>query len=243
MGAPKITEIAEHLNEWDFLEKLPEELKGFKKVPGSGINGQILNIVAYVNEKTHRRVDLTYTSETFDYVPVKTIGLHTFRDERYFCRDQERFGNMMLEHLPELLEELSTDKKQDFGFAAKNVHFEKWDEWKSLPKKIGDFELYITPDNPVSYINGSVIFLDYSDFKHNSQLYFMFNSFRIEVFGEMLQKNMPVTINTYTVPEENENGERCKMEEYKILPRFTELLMKNLEKDLEKLAAGKFQTL
>lgn len=243
MGAPKITEIAEHLNEWDFLQKLPEEIDGFKKVPGTGIEGQILHIVSYVNEAEHRSVDLTYTAETFDYVPVKTIGLHVFRDERYFCRDQQRFGEMMLEHLPDLLKEISSSHKMKYSYAAKDVQFEKWDFWKTLPKRIGDFELYITPDNPVNYINGSCIFLDYSDFEHKSQLYFLFNNFRIEVFGEMLQRNIPVTISTYTVPEENEQGQRKAIDPTHILPKFSELLKQHLEADIEKLAQGSFETI
>lgn len=243
MGAPKITEIAEKLNEWDFLQKLPEEINGYKKVAGTGIDGQILHIVGYVNEAEHCRVDLTYTSETFDYVPVKTIGMHTFREERYFCRDQQRFGEMMLEHLPALLAEVSRSHKTKFSYAAKEVRFEDWNSWQALPKRIGNFELYITPDNPVNYINGSHIFLDYSDFEHKSMLYFLFNNFRVEVFGEMLQKGMPVTINTYTVPEENEQGQRRIMDPKHILERFTVLLQENIEKDLAKLAEGGFTTL
>lgn len=248
MGAPKIEEIAAHLAEWDFLEKLPAEINGFKKVAGTGVSGQILNIAAYVNEKDHRRLDLTYTSETFDYVPVKTIGLHSFRDERYFCRDQQQFGENILKHLEEILADISIDKKMSFSYAANGVNFQKWDYWRQLPKRIGDFELCITPDNPLNYINGSCIFLDYSDFKHNSSLYFLFNSFRIEVFGEMIQRNMPVTINTYTVPQEDEAGNRSldvdgKVVAKDMMPLFTELLKANLEKDLARLARAEFVTL
>ena len=89
MGQPDIKEIEAGLKDWDFVRNLPAAIGDYTLVPGSGIDGQILNIAAYVHEASHCRLDLTYTKETFDYVPVKTVGLHTFRDVRFFCRDRE----------------------------------------------------------------------------------------------------------------------------------------------------------
>ena len=85
MGQPDIKEIEAGLKDWDFVRNLPAAIGDYTLVPGSGIDGQILNIAAYVHEASHCRLDLTYTKETFDYVPVKTVGLHTFRDARA-CR-------------------------------------------------------------------------------------------------------------------------------------------------------------
>ena len=59
-----------------------------------------------------------------------------------------------------------------------------WAYTGKLPQKIGAFELYITPDNPIDYINGSTLFIDYSDFEHGNQLVFFYNSFRDEFFAE-----------------------------------------------------------
>ena len=186
---------------------------------------------------------MTYTKETFDYVPVKVVGLHVFRDIRYFCRDKDKFAQLMLEHLPKVLEEIAFEHHTDFGYEAKDMHFEEWDYWRSLPQKVGNFELFITPDNPVPFINGSYIFLNYSDFAHESQLYFLFNGFRVEVFGEMLQQNIPVTTDLFTVPEENDHGQRKLMKPEKILPRFTELLEARLLPCLERLGQAGFETL
>ena len=66
MGQASITEIAESLQDYEPLKELPKEIGGFKLEQGSGIQGQILNIAAYVNEAAHCRLDITYTSETFD---------------------------------------------------------------------------------------------------------------------------------------------------------------------------------
>lgn len=221
MGQANITEIEQELESWLLLKELPSVVGEFKLISGSGISGQILNIAAYVNEKSHCRLDIIYTSETFDYVPVKTVGLHTFRDERYFCRDKDRFAQMLLKHLDEIISDVNNLKQHHIDYEAEELHFEKWDYWRSLPKKIGDYELFITPDNPLAYINGSFVFLDYTDFIHGNQLYFSYNVFRNEIFAEMKQDNLPLTTNIFDVAN--------SVPDNKKLARLTELLQQHLE--------------
>ena len=145
MGQPDIKEIEAGLKDWDFVRNLPAAIGEYTLVPGSGINGQILNIAAYVHEASHCRLDLTYTKETFDYVPVKTVGLHTFRDVRFFCRDREHFADMMRKSLPDILASMDKKTVHKLPYEAKALHFEQWDYWRTLPAQVGDYELYITP--------------------------------------------------------------------------------------------------
>lgn len=227
MGQANINEIAKELADWDLLNRLPRTVGNFKLIAGSGISGQILNIAAYVNEKTHCRLDIIYTSETFDYVPVKTVGLHTFRDERYFCRDRERFADMLLKHLEEIISDVDRNKQHSIDFEAQALNFAAWDYWKELPQKIDDYELFITPDNPLIYINGSFIFLDYTDFKNENQLYFLYNVFRNEIFAEMKQSNLPLTTNIFDVGGNVRDASK--------LAHLTRLLQSNLSVVLKNL--------
>ena len=199
MDIVKLKEIAEGLKDWPLLTQLPKSIDGFSLVPGSGIDGQIVNLAGYVNETMHCRLDITYTGETYDYVPVKTVGLHSFRDERFFSREKERFSEMMLAHVGDILRGIDRNFKHKFPYEAAGLHFEQWDYWRSLPPAINGYELYITPDNPLPYINGSFIFLDYTDFSKGNQVYFLYNIFRDEVFAEMKQHNLPLTIDTFNV--------------------------------------------
>ena len=210
------------------MEKLPRELNGFTLVPGSGIKGQILNIAAYVNEAMHARLDITYTSETFDYVPVKTLGLHTFRDERYFCRDREKFAGMLLEHLPELLASIDRKQPHTMDWEARALGFDKWEYWHSLPKQVGGFELFITPDNPLCYLNGSYVFLDYTDFANGHQVYFAYNIFRNEIFAEKKQHYLPLTTDVFDVQSSVRDDRKLAMLE--------ELLAAHLDKTFAELA-------
>ena len=191
--AKKITEIEAELQEWEFLKQLPKELEGFTLREGTGIKGNILNIASYVDEANHACVDLIYTGETFDYVIVKNLGLHTFRDDRFFTREKYKFAEVVLNKLSSLLQEMGKSKVKHMGYESEVMGFNEWDDWKTLPKQIGNFELYITPDNPLEYINGSWVILDYSDFANGNQLMFLYNSFRNELFAEMKKGHLPLT--------------------------------------------------
>lgn len=195
--AQKITEIEAGLKDWELLKKLPKKIEGFVLKEGSGIQGQIINIASYVDEINHCSVDLIYTGETFDYVIVKNIGLHTFRDDRFFSRDQSHFAAMVLQELPALLHEISNKKEKSMGYEAREMGFAQWEYWKTLPKKVGNYELYITPETPLEYINGSWVFLDYSDFTNGNQLMFLYNGFRNELFAELKKGYLPVTTDDF----------------------------------------------
>ena len=226
MGKPKpIEEIAAELKDWELLAQLPQEIEGFTLQPGTGIKGQILNIAAYVNEAMHCRLDITYTSETFDYVPVKTVGLHTFRDERYFCRDRERFGQMLLTQLPELIRNVDRKTLHKMPFEAAELGSEKWEFWRSLPRELEGYELFITPDNPLPYINGSFIFLDYTDFAGGNQIYFSYNIFRDELFAEMRSHNLPLTTESFDVKANVPAGGKLAALEQHLRERLQETLV------------------
>ena len=173
----------------------------------------------------HCRLDITYTSETFDYVPVKTVGLHTFRDERYFCRDRERFGQMLLRQLPELTRNVDRKTLHKMPFEAAELGFEKWEFWRSLPRELEGYELFITPDNPLPYINGSFIFLDYTDFAGGNQIYFSYNIFRDELFAEMRSHNLPLTTESFDVKANVPAGDKLAALEQHLRERLQETLV------------------
>lgn len=228
LAQKKAQEIQAELEGWELFEKLPKQIGSFIYKEGTGVSGKILNICSYVNEEQHTRLDITYTDETFDFVPVKTIGLHTFREEKFYSRDRAKFTTMILENLESMINELNRDCLQKFHWEAETLGFDKWDYWKTLPKKVGDFELYITPDNPVNYINGACIFLEYADFKHGHTLYFSYNYFRNELYGDIMKNYISYTTPDFDVAK--------KVEDLDKLNAFSELLEQNLMKTLDELA-------
>lgn len=215
MDIEDIKDIEAGLPQWEFLQQLPKELEGFTLVSSTGIKGQVLNLATYVNEAKRVSLELTYTAETFDYVPVRNIGLHSFRDIRYFFRKKEDFAAALMatdrngdNALARLLRSMNREPGSFKDWEYDKLEADRWEYGMNLPKQIGNYELYITPDNPVEFITGSVIFLDYTDFERGNQLYFVYNAYRNEIYAGEKVNNKPQTTNLFTVPEENKHGER-----------------------------------
>lgn len=218
--------IVERRPQWDFLQNLPRELKDFRYVDGGRIDGHVLTLCSYVMEAEHRSLDLIYTKETFDYLSVKNVGLERFRDVRYITRDREEFERVIPAVLPRLLEEISPAFRPNCTPMLAKKGILQWEYWKTLPRKIGDFELFITPENPLEFINNSTIFLDYADFAHANELVFLYNRVRNEFFAEIKQESFPGTIHDFDA---------------KSLQQLEGLLSEKLEGYLGKLALGRIE--
>lgn len=197
MSEPSIEEIRESLDGWDFLEGLPPEINGFTLYQDRDINGLVLNIASYRNDAIRCRLDITYTSETFDYVPVKVAGLHQYRDIRYFFRSRDRFAAHVKDKLPSLVHDIDIRTSHDLGVIIEETGLPEWRYGEKLPPKIGRFELFIRPEQAIDYINGSVIFLDYTDFATGDQLVFLYNRFRNEFFAETKHALKPDNITEF----------------------------------------------
>lgn len=200
----KIEAIREWLPQWEFIRQLPREMQGFTFQAGGDLQDNELLLCSYVNEPEHRRLDLMYTKETFDYLPVKQVGLHRFRDIRYITRDKEEFARVIPEVLPRILQEL----QPDYVFSSQPMLLKKgilqWEYADQLPDKIGPFEKFITPGNYLDFINDSTIFLDYVDFAKGNELVFLYNRIRNEFFAESKTAFFPHTIHDFdadTLPE------------------------------------------
>ena len=90
---------------WEFLQKLPRELHGFTfKEGGSQFRHEYM-LAAYENVPARRRLELVYTDETFDYVPVRQVGLQRYRDFRYITRDKDQFEEWINRYIDRLVEE------------------------------------------------------------------------------------------------------------------------------------------
>ena len=161
MSEPSIEEIREALDGWDFLKELPPEINGFTLHQDREL---VLNIASYRNDAIRCRLDITYTSETFDYVPVKVAGLHQYRDIRYFFRSRDRFAEHVKDKLPALVHDIDIRTSHNLGVIIEETGLPEWRYGEKLPEKIGRFELFIRPEQAIEYINGSVIFLEHYGF-------------------------------------------------------------------------------
>ena len=220
MVPDSIEELAQKMADWELLKQLPASVGVFRLKLGGGLDGRILKIASYVSEAYRCRLEIIYTEETKDFVAVKSVGLHEFRDEELFSRDSDAFAAMFLAKLPRLLGGIDRSQPHAFPYEAQDLHFEKWAYWRTLPEKLGSYELFITPANPQPYINGSIIFLDYVDFGRGNEISFFYNVFRNEIFAELKRNYLPITTGLFDVERDVPDGAK--------LTRLGELLKAGL---------------
>lgn len=218
--------IRKYFLQGDFLQRLPQELRGFTLregalTQGNTFEGNEFVLCSYINSTLHRRLDFMYTKETFDYMPVKQVGLHRFRQLRYITRNREEFAALIPRILPRLLEELQPDFQCRGYPMLEKKGIPQWDFPASLPDKIGPFEKFIIPQQPLEFINNSTIFLDYVDFERGNELVFLYNRARNEFFAENKKAFFPNTIHDFDASD---------------LQELERLLIKKLEPYLLQLA-------
>jgi hypothetical protein len=185
MSYPPIETIQQEVQDWDLIRDLPDKMGAFTKKITNYIEGQVLYICRYESEPLRASIDITYTAETFDYILVRTMGMNSYRDIRLIYKERDVFAEKARHYIPEILKSMEDPASVNLGEMVEAKGLKDWEYGKNLPKKIGPFELYISPDKAIEHINGSIIMIDYTDFTRKDQLIIMYNRLRNEFFGEM----------------------------------------------------------
>ena len=185
MGYASIETIQQEVQDWDLIRDLPDRLGAFTKKITNYIEGQVLYICRYESEALRASVDITYTSETFDYILVRTMGMNSYRDIRLIYKERDLFAQKCRHYLPSILKSMEDPTSVNLGEMVEAKQLKSWEYGKALPPKIGPFELYISPDRAIEHINGSIILIDYTDFARKDQLIIMYNRLRDQFFGEL----------------------------------------------------------
>lgn len=190
--------IMERRPHWEFLQKLPKELHGFTfKEGGQQLNRNEFLLGAYENEAARRRLELVYTKETFDYVPIRQVGLHRYRDFRYITRDKDVFAEWITGAIDRLVEETAPTYIPRSHFVLEHKGIYDWHFPDKLPDRIGPFEKFIIPQYPLLFINNCTIILDYADFTTGSEVVFLYNQVRNMFYAENKIRYIPNTIHDF----------------------------------------------
>ena len=190
--------IRERRPNWEFLRKLPKELHGFTfKEGGEMMTRHEFLLGAYENVPARRRLELIYTKETFDYVPVRQVGLHRYRDFRYITRDKDVFAEWITGAIDRLVEETTPTYIPRSGHILKLKGILDWHYPDRLPERIGNFVKFIGPQYPLDFINNATVILDYADFDAGNELVFLYNRVRNEYYAENKKRFIPNTMHEF----------------------------------------------
>lgn len=229
-GIEKVAVMAEGLQDWKFLNLLPQHILDFQLNREFVTDGQELIFARYENDN-HCVLKFIYTEETGDFVVEKNVGLIQFRDENYFSRDKEHFANLVLPNLTTILTDIANKNKNDFPVSWKTIGIDKWTGWQSLPKMVGTFQQFICPEKFLRYLNGSYVLLDYSDFSNKNQLVIFYNEYRNEIYGELKKNGIPAFTKDFDIFfDETKYVKNSK--------KFFDTLDKCLEKNLQSVLDG-----
>ncbi|SFE85524.1 hypothetical protein [Succiniclasticum ruminis] len=183
--------------DWEFLQKLPKELHGFSLEEGGQLKGHEFVLGSYVNEEARRRLELIYTKETFDYVPVRQVGLLRYRDFRYITRDKDVFAEWITGAIDRLVEETTPTYVPRSGHLLRDKGILDWHFPDTLPERVGNFVKFIGPQCPLDFINNATVILDYADFDAGNELVFLYNRVRNEFYAENKKHLIPNTIHEF----------------------------------------------
>ena len=212
--------IEERRPHWEFLQKLPKELHGFTFEEGGQLKGHEFLLGAYVNEAARRRLELIYAKDTYDYVPVRQVGLLRYRDFRYITRDKDVFAEWIAGVIDRLVEETTPTYIPRSGHLLKAKGILDWHYPDKLPERVGNFVKFIGPQYPLEFINNATVILDYADFDAGDELVFLYNRARNEFYAENKKRYIPNTMHEFDAEKLTDLEE---LMEEKLVPYLLEL--------------------
>lgn len=189
--------IISETNEFkDFFENLPTELKNFtlKKIFSEDDDKFIY--FSYENSENHRGLTAYFHEETQEYKLRMKIGFNEFCLTKFFTENFSDYRKIISDNLENILE-----NHGNLNPIVRKKNFPAWEYGKNLPKKIFDFELFISPQNPVEFTNGSFIIINYSNFKSKSDFTISYNIYQ-ENFSAEFTENLTPHV-TYLFDSEN----------------------------------------
>lgn len=175
----------EEIQNWTYLQTLPEENHGFKKIifQFEKNKEEVIKIFSFINQDTHCQVEGFYDEKTSDFMLYCRMGFHLFHDIRFISKDLNDYEKRLDRYLFSLMENLNPNQPRIDDFFIRRKELDQWMP-SDLNDKIGNMKLYIAPPNFFSTINGAVVLLDYSDFEKNNQVSFFYNRMRDDFYAE-----------------------------------------------------------
>lgn len=169
----------------NFFEKISAEMHGFTLKKILADVGDKFIYFTYENISTHRSFTAYFHTETMEYKARIKIGLTEFCLTNFFTDNFERFIQNLNAEMFDAIKNLADPADAESDILIADKKFAEWSYGQSLPKNIANFELFITPKNPVKITNGSYIIINYSNFAQNCDFSIVYNVYKDNFSGEL----------------------------------------------------------
>lgn len=198
----------EQIKAWPLLGRLPREQAGFTLSLELTKEGTQFHIFSYANLQDYRKISVVYDEVTKDFLAKVTVGLNDFYDVSFICTELESLEKLLTTKLEQVLVILAGHQEYESIFRSQKIL--EWPYSSLLPEKAAGFRLFIRPQQPLKFINGSYIIIDYSDFAAASNLSISYNVYRDEFFGQIRFRHTPQMIADFDAKDLGELADKLK---------------------------------
>ena len=219
MHQETIEKVEASLEGWQLFKSLPPEIAGFHFSLLRAPHEDMYDIFSYDNPALHRRVTAYYHEETQEYKLRVRIGFIEFCKIEFITASLDTFSQALEQQLAPLIDGMVTFHPEDISSIVLKKGILEWPYAEKLPKTLEGHELFIHPQEPVKFTNGSYIIIDYVDFEQESDVTIYYNMYRDEFFGEARAHAIPDVTYEFDCHELDELQK--KLEE-RLVPRLRE---------------------
>lgn len=210
----KVDDLLQEINSWDLLKELPEQYQDFVYEQQIVVRENKIFIFEYVATALRKKISVFYDLLSKDYMLKVYCGMNEFIDINFIHPSKDHFATLFLKRWKDILTELGGKSNSTVSSIIIDKKILSLLEENILQKKIKNFELYISPENPFRYINGATIIIDYSDFAVGNQLVIYYNEIKDEFYADLRKNNM---LQTCTIFDSKNTDELKSLLEKKML--------------------------
>lgn len=210
----KVEDLLKEINSWELLNKLPADYKKFVYAQNIAVEDNKICIFEYSATALRKKISIFYDLLSKDYMLKVNGGLNEFIDINFIHPNKERFAKVFLSRFERVLDELGAEANDKVSSIMLDKKILSLSDENILPKKIKNFELYISPENIFRYINGANIIIDYTDFAAGNQLVIYYNEIKDEFYADLRKNNI---LQTCTLFDAKNIGELKSLLEKKML--------------------------
>ena len=215
-----IARVKESTSDWEYMRNLPNVIRDFQLQRLLKQDEDIYNLYSYVNNPLHRSVTVYYHAETEEYKLRLQIGSFEFCLEECISSSLENFEQILRKRFDDILYGMIKFDYNKIELMLKKTNLFNWDYSSLLPDHIEEFELFISPSQPLHITNGSYVIIDYECFGLQSNFAIYYNIFRDEFFSDARIAGTPAInyeFDSHTLGELQEKIERHLKKQLRVI--------------------------
>lgn len=217
----KLTARADELH---FAENLPAEIDGFTTEKIFAAVEDKFTFFTCTNDEIHCALTTYFHTETNEFKVRQRVGLTEFCLTKFFTTDFAHFKELIDAELAATLKNLRELRRGKLNRFLREKNLDTWTYGLELPATLEDFELFISPAEPVEVTNGTFVVINYADFNLSSDFAIHYNIYSDEFSGESRingAPNVTYAFDAATLPDLEDKLKKNLVDELRTIRRLS----------------------